>query len=290
MTIPKIIHRMWLDKNMDDNDVYPKKYNKFTKTFDDFNPEFTIEFWNIKRVNKLFDDYPALAKYRSLWKKVPHHIQKCDIGRYIVMYVYGGIYADLDFIFYRNLTPLLDRELLLVAEPTEYTASDEKFGARLCCGFIGSIPQHQFWLDWLDYIVISLRHTKDVLKTTGPTNFRMFFDQSDYSNTSLINTCDIIPIYYMNGHHYITENCIARNGGSNKYSDDYHVKFGNYADNKWTDGTGWGDLTLNPQENFDSVFNDNGIFSKTNGRLILLLIIVILVFLIFYLIRINNVD
>ena len=38
-----------------------------------------------------------------------------------IIYLFGGIYIDLDFVCVKNLSPLLYRELLLVFEPTEHS-------------------------------------------------------------------------------------------------------------------------------------------------------------------------
>lgn len=272
--IPKVIHRMWLDRNIDNNTVYPEKYDKFTQSFDKLNPEFTVEFWNNNRVNKLFDDHPAVAKYKSVWKNLPHHIQKCDVARYAILYIYGGVYVDLDFMFYKNISPLLDRELLLVEEPAEHTEAGDPFETKIFNGFIGSVPRHPFWLDWLDFIVKSLDKTDDVFKTSGPHNFRVFFDQSKYNHTKLVSACEIIPIHFYGK---IANVCLHRNNGSESYGSNYYETFGNYADTKWADGTGWGDLTL------DSTDNNNDIFSKRNCYILISVLIIILVILLSYL-------
>ena len=56
--IPKIIHRMWLDKIVEDNMVPPKKYKPAIETFDKYNPDFKVEFWNMGKVKSLFNKYP----------------------------------------------------------------------------------------------------------------------------------------------------------------------------------------------------------------------------------------
>lgn len=233
--IPKIIHRMWLDKNDDFNTNFPEKYNNHVATFTQYHPEFTVYFWNMTRVKTLFET--MMPAYYEAWLNMPSHIQKCDFARFAILYIYGGVYADLDFSYYRNISPLLNRELLLVLEPPEHSINDD-IDARLYNGFIGSIPGHNFWLDWMNNIIISLTKTSNVMNTTGPVNFRRWFDTSSYRNTELVNTCDILPIY--NGNKpSLTKECAKRIGP------EYNPKLlGNYADTKWIEGTGWGNLAL----------------------------------------------
>jgi inositol phosphorylceramide mannosyltransferase catalytic subunit len=244
--IPKILHRMWLDKSITNNDRAPKKYDKFIKSFDDHNPDFAVLFWNRDKIYGLFDNHPEILKYKQVWENLPHHIQKCDMARFIILYLYGGIYVDLDFMCFKNLSPLLNRDLLLVFEPREHSETwDDPVEARLYNGFIGSVPKHLFWLEWLNFIVESLKKTSDVMYTTGPVNFRLFFDQSRYNNTPTVSTCDILPIYLINNANYITKTCVDRNQGSEIIKDDnYYKTFNNYVHTKWSEGSGWGNEQL----------------------------------------------
>src|SRR5438876_687791 len=160
--IPKVIHRMWLDKKIANNNYVPKKYDKFIQSFDANNPDFKVIFWNMDKCKQLFEKYPEINKYKNVWYHLPHHIQKCDFMRFIILYLFGGLYIDLDFMCFKNLSPLLDRELLLVFEPVEHSEMfHDPIKARLYNGFIGSIPKHSFWIDWLDFISESLKKIDD---------------------------------------------------------------------------------------------------------------------------------
>lgn len=280
--IPKILHRMWLDKNVSDNKYAPKKYDRFIESFNHHNPEFTVMFWNMNKVENLFDNNPSIAKYKQTWLNLQHHIQKCDMARFIILYLYGGLYVDLDFMCFKNLSPLLNRQLLLVFEPPEHSEIwQDPIKARLYNGFIGSVPKHSFWLDWLDFIVVSLKSTSDVMYTTGPVNFGIFFDQSRFRDTPTISTCDLLPIYLSNNTNYITKDCINRNFGSKILkNDDYYKTFGNYTHTKWSEGSGWGNEQLDPQENFTSLSDSNETVCY-----FLLIMAILLVLVCFYLLN-----
>lgn len=279
--IPKIMHYIWLDKNTNNNESYPEKYNKYTQSFNTFNPEFTVMFWNGDRINKLFDNHPELTKYKAPWQNLYHHIQKCDMARYAILYIYGGMYVDLDFMFYKNISPLLDRKLFLVKEPS-VNANNHRVDGIITNGFIGSVPRHPFWLEFMDFIIDTLKRIKNVksigniTNTTGPLNLYTFFVQSKYANTSLVNTCDIIPIYQKNGKTFITKECIHRNNGSYNYNENYYETFGNYADTKWTDGTGWNKIMPDLQRS-----NINGIISICYCYVIPILAIILIIILVY---------
>lgn len=284
--IPKILHRMWLDKKISNNENAPKKYDPFIKSFDDNNPDFITIFWNMDKVKKLFEEYPIISKYQTVWKKLPHHIQKCDFARYLIIYLYGGIYIDLDFMCFRNLSPLLERELLLVLEPSEHSKIyQDPIDARLFNGLIGSVPKHQFWLEWIEFIIQSLKKTSDVMYTTGPINFRLFFNQSKYKNVPLVNTCDLLPIFRSeNGKQYITNDCINRNNGSNKINNDYYKTFKNYTHTKWSEGSGWGEEQLQPEDKLGKTVIVSALFKQNNKKNKLCILIFILTVLVIFLI------
>lgn len=283
--IPKVIHRMWLDKNINNNMVAPKKYNNYIDTFNKYNPDFHVEFWNTEKVLNLFDKYPIIQKYYDTWINLPHHIQKCDMARYFILYLFGGVYIDMDFNCYKNLSPLLNRELLLIMEPPEHSEIFEA-GRKLYNGFIGSIPYHQFWIDWLDYIVESVKESDDVMETTGPLNFGRFWEQSIYRVIPLVDTCDILPLYYCyDDPHCLTRICENRLDKADRKSKNYHKKLGNYASTHWRNGSGWGKEELTEKDLIENITNlstdtinstcNNSTFWIVFGVILLLVVIIV---------------
>jgi mannosyltransferase OCH1-like enzyme len=65
--IPKIIHRMWLDKKYEKNTRAPSKYDNLIKSFDTMNPDFTSMFWNRHSIKKLFNSNKNLRPYKKIW-------------------------------------------------------------------------------------------------------------------------------------------------------------------------------------------------------------------------------
>jgi hypothetical protein len=125
----------------------------------------------------------------------------------------------------------------------------------------------------MDYISECCKKTKDVDYTTGTINFRIFFDSSKYSNTVLVDTCDILPFYISSGPHLSVSNkCIHRNNGSDIVTDsDYYKNFGNYVHTKWYEGSGWfqGDqliLKLADDKKYVSTNNLNKIYLWINQQ------------------------
>jgi inositol phosphorylceramide mannosyltransferase catalytic subunit len=256
MTIPKIIHRMWLDKNQDDNINFPAKYQEHIASFERHNPDFTTIFWNMRRVVQLFENNSDISQYYVMWSKLPHHIQKCDIARYVILHVYGGLYIDLDFRCHKNLSPLLNRDLLLVFEAREH--SFDGGYVPITNGFMGSIPEHPFWKDFLNHLTPSI-NTKygnvflDVLNTTGTRILGKFYVDGKYKNVPTVDTCKILPIYIQGTRHKIANQC--------KNKRDF------YTDTLWNEGSKWG-------EQFSNMNN-----STSNGMFVIIILLLLVLVL-----------
>lgn len=173
--IPKIIHTMWIDKHDYDNSRAPKKYRAYPAydmSWQVNHPksrgwEFT--FWNRRRIEKLWEQ-PELSKWRYLYYQISQIIMKCDLSRYAVLYFYGGIYHDLDYICYQPFDSLIaNRDILLCREPVETTEGllyREQAPVGNC--ILGSAARHPFWVFLLDEICAGYSESKDVLNNTGP--------------------------------------------------------------------------------------------------------------------------
>ena len=108
------------------------------------NPDFQYHLiTDADRYRILQEHFPSLV---SVMTAYPHAIQRADLIQYVLLYVYGGIYLDLDYVCLRNLGPLLelppDRDVGLVPSsnlPSQVTNS-----------VIVSRPQAAFWLQVID--------------------------------------------------------------------------------------------------------------------------------------------
>jgi len=123
--IPFIIHQMWLDKNMENNEIPPDKYLKlgYPMSWMQKNPNFEYKLWNREKIKNLLKNHPVLNKYENFYyNSLYHHIERCDFGRFLIMYAEGGIYVDLDFRCVKNIEPLIKgKQLQVWFEPIEHT-------------------------------------------------------------------------------------------------------------------------------------------------------------------------
>lgn len=92
------------------------------------------------------DEYDTFVKthfphFFETFRSYEFEIQRCDAIRYMLLYVHGGVYIDLDIEIMKDLTPLLEGCDLAIAEDLEgtfFTHSNSLMASR---------PRHPFWLE-----------------------------------------------------------------------------------------------------------------------------------------------
>ena len=86
--VPKII---W--QTMKTNRV-PLILKDYANTWIENNPEYEYRFYDDDDIiNFIKNDFPD---YVEAYKKIKYGASKADLWRYLIMYKYGGVYADLD--------------------------------------------------------------------------------------------------------------------------------------------------------------------------------------------------
>ena len=89
MPIPRVIHQLWKDE------VLPERYVAMRRSWLRFNPGWELRLWTDRDLLNLVEErYPDwLATYTGYRR----NISRADLGRYLVLQAFGGVYADLDY-------------------------------------------------------------------------------------------------------------------------------------------------------------------------------------------------
>lgn len=284
MKIPKIIHRMWYDKQILDNEGPPNLHNnlylEYEESWKQHHPNFQFIFWNSQKLQELFEE-EELKEFKKFWESLPHHIEKCDYARYALLYKYGGTYVDLDFKCLKSFTPLLKgKELLLFREPKEHIHRNEpisgnsanwiKRNGSISNSLISCAPRHPFMLYLLKYIRKNFQERQnigDAVFTTGPRVINIalidFCKKKKLKRSSFLgDTCDILPF---NFNRKISQGCESR-VISGKEPDSYTYTL-------WNQGTGW------PKEYVGEKISYNYILTYFSYWIILLAIFALLIVL-----------
>ena len=174
--IPKIIHLVFLSKT----EPIPDFFRECKERMKMFHPDWKIKIYNEDEVDTILrENFPLIL---PIYNQYTHRVQKADIIRLILVYLYGGFYMDMDMYCLKKLDALLDFKLVLGEERTIFKDRKHwfnqlrgvctKYNLEIGNYMFGSIPKHPFWLYVLKRAVlksaIPVQYEVDILESTGP--------------------------------------------------------------------------------------------------------------------------
>jgi len=131
--VPAIIHQTWRDV-----DPMPISWQQASNTCRSLHPNYEYRLWTDNDGRRLIEkEFPCLL---ATFDSYPYAIQRADVIRLIVLYVYGGIYLDLDIICLKPLDQLRSYEFILPKTKPVGLSND----------FIIAQPKHPFLLQILN--------------------------------------------------------------------------------------------------------------------------------------------
>ncbi|KAK3582050.1 hypothetical protein CHS0354_025656, partial [Potamilus streckersoni] len=137
LKIEKIFHQKWIDNNV------LRQFESNIKSLLQNHPNWVYRFWTDASMRKFINDmFPYML---SIWDNYPSDMHRSNAMRYIVLYEYGGIYADLDIKFFRSLDPFVRKYSCFTARepflhPMRLGIAHDKAGTAL----MGCRRKHPF--------------------------------------------------------------------------------------------------------------------------------------------------
>lgn len=163
-SIPKIIHH----SAPANRKRWPPLWHICLDSFYEHFPEadgYVHKIWTDEDISAMVrQEYPDYYPYFLAYK---YDIQRFDVIRYLILYKFGGIYADMDVICYRNFYEYLQPGRAAVAESNNKSEGYQN-------ALMASPAFHPFWRyvmeDVLAYRHVELPGQKasTVFATTGP--------------------------------------------------------------------------------------------------------------------------
>lgn len=148
--IPKLIHQIWLSA-----EPMPKVMADWRKRWQEFNPDWTAILWtNNTGSFQLKSDWQrgtyiiAPLVLHNLLTKACHLSQRSNIWRYLITYLYGGLYIDTDVEPFKPIDNL-------VADYPAFTVQrwlPDGVPNIYECAFFGAISKHP----WIRQLVCEL--------------------------------------------------------------------------------------------------------------------------------------
>jgi len=88
--IPKIIHQIWVGSK-----PVPSSAQAFKQSWIDKHPGWEYKLWTKETVGEIIDLFTA--EHKKIYEECNDPIEQANILRYYILYVYGGVYVDMDF-------------------------------------------------------------------------------------------------------------------------------------------------------------------------------------------------
>jgi len=173
--IPKIIHHICPKDVLRWNSKWFIGYESWLRVFP--KPEYTHMIWYDTELDKFIEEY--YPWFLEIFKSYDVNIKRIDMVRPFILYKYGGIYADMDYVVYKNFFDELPQDKVSIPE-SPYKKNEFIQNALMC-----SPPKHQFWL----LIIDNCYSKKDthVFTATGP----LLYTEVYYKYPELVN---ILPL------------------------------------------------------------------------------------------------
>lgn len=180
MTSNKVIHYIWYQGV----DKIPDKFRINIDNMYEYNKStWTIRIWNSKDLYKLACRYSSRLK--RIFYKLPHMHQRIDLGRYLILYYYGGLTMDTDVYPLKPLDTLdiWEQHKVIVGEINMNKLESMVLTKTLSCPAVNNAIiysrdiKHVVLETILDHMIKvcvdakSMNDTNDILWTTGPTVF-----------------------------------------------------------------------------------------------------------------------
>ena len=167
--IPKIIHQT----APTDRSKWDERWIECQQTWFDLFPDFEFKLWNDEEIDNLvMNNFPTF--YENTYKKYDKKIKKIDASRYCMLYVYGGMYVDMDYKCFVNFWNDIPQDKISIVESPFKRE-------HLQNSLMISKPNEQFWISVLDQC--TKNSSKRVLSATGPRLLSSVY----YKNSTLIN-------------------------------------------------------------------------------------------------------
>jgi mannosyltransferase OCH1-like enzyme len=111
MTIPKIVHQIWLGGTIPDN------FKELSRSFPRIMPDWEHRIWDDERgLDLVSNRFPELS---GIFSSLESPVAKCDLLRYMILFEQGGMYADMDCECKRNLDFIADDDELVVCKEVD---------------------------------------------------------------------------------------------------------------------------------------------------------------------------
>ena len=189
MSIPKIIHQLWIGTK-------PRPSN-FMNTWKEKNPEFEYILWNEEEFIKRNISFECQDKIDSM-----EEINgKADIMRWEILWRYGGVFLDADSVCVEPLDDVLMKSAAFASYENEKVR--EGLIATVAMGFPVNHPLCREAIDLVKQYPVSQRETRQrAWITVGPGMITRILQNHTYPGFKIFPSNYFLPIHFAGCRYY----------------------------------------------------------------------------------------
>ena len=161
--IPRNIFQTWETKNISE------EFKQLSNTWIAQNPNYAYFLYDDKDCLQFIKKHFDITIYNAFNRIIPGAF-KADLWRYCILYIYGGVYVDIDTICYTSIDLFLNDDIEFMT-PIDLNNCFHIGTHNLFNAFIASIPKHPILLDCINRIVHNVENNiipSSNLDFTGP--------------------------------------------------------------------------------------------------------------------------
>ena len=182
--IPRVLHQTWKTKET------PESCAAYRKSWTTLNPTWSVRLWDDAEGEALLATHFPNLTQALREHNVTEGVKLADVTRIAILYVHGGIYADLDMEALRAFDPLLvthERSpwpVILGAEPSKHADGQGGRNLLICNALMISPARHPFWKTLLEHIEAAVGQQKagdpyvSPVDLTGPMLYTHLLEHS----------------------------------------------------------------------------------------------------------------
>jgi len=201
--IPKIIHQVWEGAT---EPVMSEQLQILSESWREKNPSWEYRLWHQAEMEQLVkQNFPD---FEETYFGFEYNVQRWDAIRYMILYQYGGFYADLDTECLEPLDSLLENKICCFGEEPPEHSSVFSVDNLVGNAIMATIPNQEFFLLLLKEIKNSLDQydTHVVMNTTGPFMLTRVFNQYHSGDIDTLSYREVSPLTKEDVIQILTEN------------------------------------------------------------------------------------
>ena len=148
--IPRNIFQTWSTKEMSN------ELTDLTNTWKEMNPNYAYFLFDDKDCEFFIQNNFENNVYQTYCRIIPGAF-KADLWRYCVLYIYGGVYVDIDTICFNRIDDFLDDKIEFMT-PIDLNNCPYYGKYNLFNCFVASVPKHPILLDCIKRVVYNVNN------------------------------------------------------------------------------------------------------------------------------------